>query len=173
MEKSHWCLPALPLPPTVNRQPRVLQVPTGSIQNAVYGDDFYGPGLSAIYLSPWILSLHTHSFSSVFHKLSPSVFHYFSSTSRFPNLKLPLAILQSGKRPDMTHTLWNCHLALRFQEVRVTGGTNKPTSWADAWPEAQKLFCTAQKCHQKLWQTHTWMHVVQTMKKPFRKNCAG
>ena len=79
----------------------------------------------------------------------------------------------SGKRPGMTHTLWNCHLSLRFRRCgRLEGPSNKPTSWPDAWPEAQKLFCTAEML-PKLWpDTHMdaqWLR----QKKPTGKNCGA
>lgn len=61
----------------------------------------------------------------------------------------------SGKRPGMTQTLWDCHLTLQFRTCGwLEGPSNKPTSWADARPEAQKLFCTAEML-PKLWpDTH-------------------
>lgn len=51
----------------------------------MYGDDFYGPGLSAIYLSPRRYFPCTHIPSLLFSTISPpSVFHHFSPPPVFP-----------------------------------------------------------------------------------------
>ena len=131
-----------------------------SIQMPMYRNDFYGPGQSAIYLSPRRYFPCTHIPSLLFSTISPpSVFHHFSSTFHFSSLKPPLGNTAiSGKRPGMTQTLWKCHLTLRFSRCGcLEGPSNKPTSWAHAWPEAQKLFLL-RKCYQNSGQTHTWMH---------------
>lgn len=72
------------LPPHRQQTAPCSQVPhLDPSKMPVYGDDFYGPGLSAIYLSPCRYFPCTFLLFC-FPQASPSVFHYFSSTPVFP-----------------------------------------------------------------------------------------
>ena len=129
LEKSSWCsCPALPyFLPTVNRQTCVpSRSSPGSSKMPMYGDDFYGPGLSAIYLSPRRYFPCTHIPSRLFSTISPSsVFHHFSPPPVFPvwSYHWQYRNLWKEARHDTHFVELSPQPAV--QEVRETGGTVK------------------------------------------------
>lgn len=177
MEKSHWCsCPALPyFLPTVNRQPRVPRSPTWIHPKCqctemifmVLGCQlFIWVHVDTFLAHTFLLFCFPQSLPPVFSIISlpPPVFPIWSYHWQYCNLwkeaRYDTHLVELSPRPAV-------------QEVRVTGGTtNKPTSWADAWPEAQKLFCTAEMS-PKLWPD-TYMDAQWfRQKKPTGKNCGA
>lgn len=146
------------LPPT-STDSRVPRSPPGSIQNASVAEMIFM--VLGCQLFIWV---HVDTFLArafllfCFPQALPPVFSIIS----LPPPVFPIwsyhCLMQSLEEARYDTHLVELSPRPAVQEVRVTGGTtNKPTSWADAWPEAQKLFCTAEMS-PKLYWTHTWMH---------------